>query len=1689
MLFPRSSRRRTRISALPLLFLTVLGLLIGGLGAPAYAANTIKGSVTSGTTALPGITVQLGSVTNGVFTQAAGKQTTTATDGTYSFTALTTGDKYVVRFSNAEYTTVTSAEQTVSATADNTVNQAMTRRPDVSGRILNPDGAGLSGYTVEYGTLLDGAFTVVGAASSGTSSTGDYTIENVDAGTYTLRVSKATPNPFATAFYTTDGGNGATTTASAGTFTISTGADVTGRTVKLVTYKPVKLSGTVSRAAGVAVTVDLGTVSSGTFSPLNPAVATLAADNGAWEIQDQAAGSYVIRYRANGYETSYFAGKSQNATTSASGAVPVQLQGVDQTGLDSNLVTRVPASVSGFVFNQNGGGLPGVAVELGTKSNNVFVPLSPVKKATTGPDGGFTIADVPAGSYHMRYQHPAYVDTYYVSDGANAATDMPASAPLTTTGAPVSGKNAKLVDAQLKGGSVSGNTRNSAGAPAGDVTVELVTGSGDSLTPVRKAISGADGTFVIADVPAGSYKLKVTGTRYTAPSSGFYYAGADQQVVGAAAQGSSIAVTDNAAVTGVNPKLPAATVSGVVTSGGQPIQGVSVSIETRTLKSDFSYSYQTVAPAVTTGNDGSFSFRVPVSDYVIGYTAGGQAPVYWDGAGQTTGAKDEADLLEPNGHLTTTATPADNKADAALTQTTTVSGRVVGLDGAPLEGTKVAPVTWSGSAWAYAPTVASEALTDADGRYTLAINGAGITTDGTQRPFRLRFTPSDSGRETRYFPNASVPDEGQNVVVRAGQQLTGRDATLPKLASLTGTLKEVNGATSTQGVKVTAYREVRYTEQRELGGQPHTTWQAIGAPATVSNGSFVLRLPAGAYRLKAELVKDEVGFLPGLVGLDQAPSVTLGAEQVLTGQNYELPPVQKIEGKVADAASTPVAGAVVGARYTYVDNILDGVAQPSAPVGPKDGARQALTQADGTYAMQLRARDYLVFAKRDPSSATEPPTYHGFPSTQDPAQAKTVAVRDADVSGIDISLTGIKFLGTEPPWIEGLNDPGVTLVARPGTWLPADVRYSFQWQSRTSDTDPWVNVASDRDDAAYDGDSYTTPDELALCPLPILGTIVECEQYRVVVTPLRTTPTGVETGPSVASLPTAFTNGPSPSAEPRRIPLISGKAEVGSTLTADSGKWAAMSASGYEYQWYADDAPIPGATAATYAVKDAQLGRALKVRVNPKSSSSAPTPPAIFSEATVPAVLGSLRNTKAPSISGEARVDRTLTADPGEWNRPNLNYAYTWFSNGQVIPGATGKTYVPTEADVAKRLLVRVTATADGASPGAAQSAETAPVSLDGTDPTILQNTGAPTISGTPKAGSTLTATDGTWTNKPTSFTYQWMANTDAITGATSKTYVLTADEVGKKISVVVTARKSGYEPVSKESAQTAAVAKGSLTNTTAPALSGKPAPGETLTVSNGTWSPRNPTEFSYQWLVAGNPVSGETAASYLVREADLDKLVSVRVVAKAPGYDDATVTSNLLRVSEDGNTELEITRAAVLSGAARVGEQLTVTPGATDPTAERVAIQWLRDGTAIVGAIGARYTLTDADLGKRVSAHVTYTVDGYQDASEETARTAAVTEAEEPVDPVKPTLKTSKKIKGKKLVVKVRVFADSQDPVTGQVKLKEGKAFTVLKTLNNGKKKLVVKGLKKGYHSVKLTFLGNDLVKKKSKTLNFTIR
>jgi hypothetical protein len=65
-------------------------------------------------------------------------------------------------------------------------------------------------------------------------------------------------------------------------------------------------------------------------------------------------------------------------------------------------------------------------------------------------------------------------------------------------------------------------------------------------------------------------------------------------------------------------------------------------------------------------------------------------------------------------------------------------------------------------------------------------------------------------------------------------------------------------------------------------------------------------------------------------------------------------------------------------------------------------------------------------------------------------------------------------------------------------------------------------------------------------------------------------------------------------------------------------------------------------------------------------------------------------------------------------------------------------------------------------------------------------NTVAPVVSGTASFGSTLSTTDGTWTNTPT-ISYKWQRNGVDISGATSSTYTLVAADVGNPIRCVVT--------------------------------------------------------------------------------------------------------------------------------------------------------------------------------------------------------------------------------------------------------------------------------------------------------------
>jgi hypothetical protein len=78
-----------------------------------------------------------------------------------------------------------------------------------------------------------------------------------------------------------------------------------------------------------------------------------------------------------------------------------------------------------------------------------------------------------------------------------------------------------------------------------------------------------------------------------------------------------------------------------------------------------------------------------------------------------------------------------------------------------------------------------------------------------------------------------------------------------------------------------------------------------------------------------------------------------------------------------------------------------------------------------------------------------------------------------------------------------------------------------------------------------------------------------------------------------------------------------------------------------------------------------------------------------------------------------------------------------------------------------------------------------------------IRNVIAPTITGTPKLGTTLTADRGRWAGGPSSFTYQWNdcdaagANCVPIAGAVAPTFVPGTTDAGMRITVTVTATNS----------------------------------------------------------------------------------------------------------------------------------------------------------------------------------------------------------------------------------------------------------------------------------------------------------
>jgi hypothetical protein len=180
-------------------------------------------------------------------------------------------------------------------------------------------------------------------------------------------------------------------------------------------------------------------------------------------------------------------------------------------------------------------------------------------------------------------------------------------------------------------------------------------------------------------------------------------------------------------------------------------------------------------------------------------------------------------------------------------------------------------------------------------------------------------------------------------------------------------------------------------------------------------------------------------------------------------------------------------------------------------------------------------------------------------------------------------------------------------------------------------------------------------------------------------------------------------------------PEIVGQAEVGAVLTCGTGTWSG--AAGYGYRW-SDTRGTELGTAATYTVRDADVGRTLYCTVTARNAGGITTAyDSVWIAWPTPV------NTAPPSIAGTGVAGSRLTCRQGTWTYAQWVQRVRWLRDGVEV--GRGWSWTPQTSDVGRAVRCEVTV-----SNGRSATALSAPVTI--TAPPPAPAPAAPTAPATP---------------------------------------------------------------------------------------------------------------------------------------------------------------------------------------------------------------------------------------------------------------------------------------------------------------------------------------------------------------------
>ena len=504
------------------------------------------------------------------------------------------------------------------------------------------------------------------------------------------------------------------------------------------------------------------------------------------------------------------------------------------------------------------------------------------------------------------------------------------------------------------------------------------------------------------------------------------------------------------------------------------------------------------------------------------------------------------------------------------------------------------------------------------------------------------------------------------------------------------------------------------------------------------------------------------------------------------------------------------------------------------------------------------------------TSKSGAPTDVSAPTTGTDATATTTTTTTTQLLPVlpPIDLTS--------PAISGTAKQGQALSSSTGTWLNSPTSYSYQWE----DCDSSGNNCAGINGAT--ANTYT-----------LQGSDVG-DTLRAVVTASNSGGSGSATSAASAIVASSGTGGTflvgDQAVAPDADSNVAGTAQAFSYTATASGTTSAI------------DVYIDSATTATRLIVGIYSDNGGKPGSLLASGSTTTLQAAAWNQVSVGSV----------SLASGSAYWIALLGTGGQTNYQDTSAG----SAASYVESQTGLTSLPATYSSGTEYNV---------SPASAYV-----VGVAANPPAAPVNGGAPVVSGQAVQGQSLSTSNGSWSNSPTSYAYQWQDCNGSgggcanIGGATASSYTLQSSDVGDTVRAVVTASNAGGSG-SADSAVTGTVsgsAPAAPVNGGAPVVSGQAVQGQSLSTSNGSWS-NSPTSYAYQWQDCNGSgggcanIGGATASSYTLQSSDVGDTVRAVVTASnagGSGSADSAVTG-VVTASSGSDPQIYLAQSAAGSG------------------------------------------------------------------------------------------------------------------------------------------------------------------------------